>query len=106
VNLGPGFTRRIPLSGGKEAELYVIGREDAEERVAREAVEELIEASRYQRRYSRRLRDAVTVLRLLELDVGLMRDRVAEVLRTEELDDVDRSLFRQLLDELDGERTG
>jgi hypothetical protein len=105
VNLGPGYMRRVPLPGGKAVELYVIGREDPEERVAREAVEELIEASRYQRRYSRRLRDAVTVLRLLELDVGLMRERVAEVLQKEELDDVDRGLFRQLLDDLDEGRT-
>jgi hypothetical protein len=99
------FIRRVPLPGGEATELYVVGREDPLDRVAREAVEELIEASRYQCRYSRRLRDAVTVLRLLDLDVGLMRERVAEVLQTEELDDVDRGLFRQLLDDLDEERT-
>jgi hypothetical protein len=103
MNSDHGYVRRVPLPGGKEVDLYVVAREDAEERVAREAVEELIEASRYQRRHSRRLRDAVTVLRLLDLDVGLMRERVAEVMQTEELDEVDRALFRQLLEELDDE---
>jgi hypothetical protein len=96
-----GYVKRVPLSGGKTTEFYVVGREDPEERIAREAVEDLLDSIRYEWKYRRRLRDLIRLHRFLELDVEPMRERVVEILRTEQLDDVDRALFRGLLDDLD-----
>ncbi len=100
MNLDSGFVRRVPLQGGKEAELYVVGREDPEARVAREAVEELIAAAAYETRHTRRLSYAAAIMARLELG-DIVRERVAHVLVTEDLDELDRSLLRGLLEELD-----
>ena len=99
-NLGPVFRTRVPLRGGREAELYVAARAQPDELVAREAVEEFLATAHYQRTYSRRLGDAARMLRWLELE-DAARQRVAEILISDELDELDESLFRDFLEALD-----
>ncbi len=99
-NLGPVFHTSVSLRGGKTADLYVVAREEPEALAAREAVEELIAAVRYERKHSRRLSDLAGLLADLKLG-DAARQRVAEILVGEELDEIDQGLFRGLLAELD-----
>jgi hypothetical protein len=95
------LTTTVALPGGKTTTLYVAGSESSEDRVAREAVEELIADARYERTHRRRVADAAGVIARLGL-TDVARERVARVLVDEqELAELDRSLLRGLLEDLD-----
>jgi hypothetical protein len=94
---GPTYKRTVELRDGTRVQWFVVG--DAEGADAAAAVDELIAAARYERKSLRRLSDAATIIARLGITVEA-RSRVAAILVEEELDELDRSLLRGLLDGL------
>jgi hypothetical protein len=93
------YERTVELPGGERATLYVVGDDEGAEVSA--AVDELIAAARHERTHVRRLRDAACSIARLGLAAEARARVLAILIEDADLDELDRSLLRGFLDDLD-----